>query len=112
MDKLKEHEAFLCKLVSTRLKKKSEVLIKDAKPRQLDAICEIILNTIKGVIPIPPKLHKKFKKYKLVLRQLVLKCLKKVLRKKLLIKYFTIVRELVAAVIPVCGLIGSVLASL
>jgi hypothetical protein len=43
---------------------------------------------------------------------LVLKCLKKVLRKKLLIKYFTIVRELVAAVIPVCGLIGSVLASL
>jgi hypothetical protein len=107
MDKLKTHEAFLCKLVSTRAKNTRTLLIKGAKPQQLDAICEIILNTIKGVIPIEPKLHTKFKKYKLVLRKLVKKCLKKTLRKKLILKYFKLISDLIAAVLPICGLIGS-----
>jgi hypothetical protein len=107
MENLKEHETFLCTLVSTRLQKSGKLLINTAKPRQLNAICEIILNTLKGVIPLPQNLHTKFKKYKHILRKLALKCLKRALRKELIIKYFTIVRYLVAAVLPLCGVIAS-----
>jgi hypothetical protein len=111
MDNLKAHEKYLCKVVSTRHKKNIKLLIKESKPSQLNAICEIILNTIKGVIPIPKALHKKITKYKIVFRDLVLKCLKRALRKKLLIKYYNIVRTLLAAVLPICGIIGEVLVS-
>jgi hypothetical protein len=106
MDSLKEHETFLCKVASTRGKKVSLNLIEKAKPRQLDVICEIILNTVQGVLTIAPDLHKKLKKYKLVLRKLAKKCLKKLMHKELLVKYFTIVRHLIAAVLPVCGITG------
>ena len=107
MDSLKEHETFLCKVASTRGKKLSETLIKQAKPQQLDAVCELILNTLKGVITITSPLHKKLRKYKIILRKLVKRCLQKLIRKELLIKYFTIVRHLVAAVLPICGITGS-----
>jgi hypothetical protein len=106
MDTVKEQETFLCKLASTRGKKVSTALITKAKPLQLDAVCEIILNTVNGVITITKELHRKLKKYKLILRKLTKKCLKKLLRKELLIKYFTIVRHLVAAVLPICGITG------
>jgi hypothetical protein len=106
MDNLKEHETFLCKVASTRGKKVSATLIEKAKPRQLDVICEIILNTVQGVLTIAPDLHKKLKKYKLILRKLAKKCLQKLMRKELLVKYFTIVRHLIAAVLPVCGITG------
>jgi hypothetical protein len=106
MDHLKVHETFLCKLVSTKRKKGGELLINTAKPLQLDILCELILNTIKGVLPIPKQLQQKFTRYKLILRRLTLKCLKRLVRKELIIKYFLIVRDLVAAVLPLCGVIG------
>jgi hypothetical protein len=102
MEKIKENESFLCTVASTRFKRSGKVLIKGAKSRQLDALCEIILNVLKGTITLPTAFVKKFKKHKAILRKLAKKCLKKLFRKKLLIKYFTIVRHIIAAALPIC----------
>ena len=107
MDTVKTNETFLCTLVSTRRIKSGTTLIKGAKPQQLDAVCEILVNILNGVITLPDTFLKKFRKHKSILRKLAKKCLKKLLRKKLLIKYFSIVRHLVAAALPICGLLGS-----
>lgn len=109
MERLQAHETFLCTLVNTKFKKDVKVLVKEATVSQLDIICEVLLNTLKGVLPLPKKFVTKAKKYKTVLRKLVKKCLKKTLRKKLLIKYFIIIRNIIAAVLPICGVIGSLL---
>jgi hypothetical protein len=107
MDKVKANETFLCTVVNTNRVKGGRALIKGAKPAQLDAVCEIILNILKGAIILPDAFLTKFRKHKTILRNLAKKCLKKLLRKKLLMKYFTIVRHLVAAALPICGLLGS-----
>jgi hypothetical protein len=108
MDKLKTHATFLCKVGSTKHKGTVKELIKKAKPKQLDVICEIILNTLNGTLPLSKDLFKKAKVYQSILRKLAKKCLKKLLRKKLFIKYFSIIRRIVAAAIPICGIIASV----
>jgi hypothetical protein len=109
MERLKEHETFLCKVANTKRKADVQLLIKGAKVGELDIICEVILNILNGVIPLSKYFVKKATKYKTILRRLAKRCLKKLLRKKMLIKYFTIIRDIVAAVLPVCGVIGSLL---
>ena len=109
MDKLQVHSSFLCKVASTKKKSAGQALIKKAKPKELDVICEIILNILSGTVPLAKDLLKRAKNYRTILRKLAKKCLKKVLRKKLFIKYYTIIRRILAAVLPICGLIGAVI---
>ena len=109
MDKLKIHSSFLCKVATTKKKSIGHSLIKKAKPKELDVICEIILNVLSGTVPLAKDLLKRAKTYKTVLRKLAKKCLKKVLRKKLFIKYYTIIQRILAAVLPICGLISAVI---
>jgi hypothetical protein len=108
MDKLQLHSDFLCEVASTKKRSAGRDLIKKAKPKELDVICEIILNILSGTVPLAKDLLKRAKTYKTVLRKIAKKCLKKVLRKKLFIKYYTIIRRLLAAVLPICGLIASI----
>ena len=107
MDTVKANEEFLCTVVNTRRLKGGIALIKGAKPRELDALCEIILNILKGTIILPDAFLKKFRKHKTFLRKLAKRCMKKLWHKKTLIKYFAIVRRLIAAALPICGLLGS-----
>jgi hypothetical protein len=109
MDRLHKHETFLCKVVHTKGKKAVNKLIKDAQPTELDSICEVVLNILKGVVPLPKEFVKKAEKYKTILRRLAKRCMKKVLRKKMLIKYFCIIRDIIAAVLPILGIIGCLL---
>jgi len=109
MDRLKPHETFLCEVVNTKVKKEEVALVKKAKQSQLDIICEVLLNILNGVIPLPDQFLKKAKKYKTVLRKLTKKCLKKLFQKKMLIKYFKVIRGIIAAVLPICGIVGSLL---
>jgi hypothetical protein len=109
MDRVEEHETFLCKVVHTKRKPAETKLIKEAKVGELDSICEVLLNILQGTVPLPEFFVKKAKKYKTVLRKLVKRCLKKLLRKKMLIKYFNIIRELLSVALPICGIIGALL---
>ena len=109
MERLQMHETFLCKVVHTKGKKAVASLVKGAKGAELNIICEVLLNILNGILPLPAQFLQKAKKYKTILRRLVKRCLKRVLRKKILIKYFTIIREIIAAVLPICGIIGSLL---
>ena len=109
MERLKRHETFLCTLVHTTRKADVTALIKRAKPTELDIICEVIVNILNGVIQLSDDFVKKAKKYKTILRKLAKRCLKKLLRKKILLKYFTIIRDIIAAALPICGVIGALL---
>jgi len=109
MEGLKRHETFLCTVVHTKFKRDVTALIKGAKPAELDIICEVILNILKGVVTLPDNFITKVKKYKTVLRKLAKRCLKKLLRRKLILKYFTIIRKVIAAALPICGVVGALL---
>jgi hypothetical protein len=109
MNRLEQHEAFLCKVVHTKRKAAVTELIKGAKAAELDSICEVILNILEGVVPLPEYFVKKAKKIKTVLRKLAKRCLKKLLRKQMLIKYFKVIREILAVALPICGIVGALL---
>ena len=59
MDNIRKNEAFLHSIVSTKRKKAGTVLVKKAKPKQLDAVCEIILNVLRGTLPLTDNEKKK-----------------------------------------------------
>ena len=107
MDNIRNNEAFLHTIVSTKKKKDGTLLVKKAKPHQLDAVCEIILNILRGTVPLAPQDKKKASHHKSVLRKLAKRCLKKLPRKRLFIKYFTIIRKIVTAALPVIGVVIS-----
>jgi hypothetical protein len=109
MDNVKDHSSFLHSLASTSSTKGSREIIKNAKPKQLDAICEILLNIVRGTVDVTDRLKRQAKKYKVVLRKLVKRCLKKTLRKKLFLKYMAIVKRLIVAALPVIGIALSAL---
>ena len=109
MDNIKTHAAFLRSIATTKQSNKGKDIIKSAKPKQLDVLCEILLNILRGTIELTDGLKKKAAYYKTVLRRIVKRCLKKVLRKKLFIKYFNIIKRLIAAALPVIGITLSVL---
>jgi len=109
MDNVKDHSIFLHNFTSTTSSKTCREIIKSAKPKQLDAICEILLNILRGTVDVADKLKHHAKKYKTVLRKLVKRCLKKTLRKKLFLKYLTIVKRLIVAALPIIGITLSAL---
>jgi len=100
---VKENVPFL-EAVSTLDAKPAKALLKTAKSKQLDAICEIILNVIKQVIELPHKLVKKARKVKKVIRCLAKKTLSKKLRRKLMLKYIPIIRSILAAALPLVSI--------
>jgi len=109
MESVNDHSSFLHRLASTSSAKDSRELIKNAKPKQLDAVCEILLNILRGTVDVTVKLKRQATKYKAVLRKLVKRCLKKTLRKKLFLKYLTIVKRLIVAALPLIGIALSAL---
>lgn len=109
MERLQTHETFLRKVVDTKGRTAISRLIESAKVKELDIICEVILNILKGTVELPKKFVKKARRYKTILRKLAKRCLKKVLRKKMLIKYFTLIRDIIAAILPICGIVGCLL---
>ena len=109
MDRIRIHETFLQTVATTRRETVGKILLKEAKPQQLDAICEIILNLLKGNIPLEQSVYKKTAEHKNILRKLAKKCLKKVIRKKLFIKYFKVIKKLLAVILPSIGITLSAL---
>ena len=107
MDNIRKNEAFLHTIASTKRKKTGTLLVKKAKPKQLDAVCEIILNILRGTVQLPDNEKKKASQHKGVLRKLAKRCLKKLPRKILFIKYFTIIRNIVSVALPLIGLVIS-----
>ena len=107
MDNIRKNEEFLHTIASTKRKKDGTLLVKKAKPHQLDAVCEIILNILRGTVPLPPNEKKKASQHKSVLRKLAKRCLKKLPRKRLFIKYFTIIRKIVSVALPLIGMVIS-----
>jgi len=106
MDRLKDNEGFL-KALSTSHGKQAKALIKTAKSKQLDAVCEIILNVIREVIVIPKKLFKKAKKFKKIIRRLAEKTLPRKLRRKLMAKYIPIIKSILASALPIISVVLS-----
>ena len=104
MDRIRTHKAFLQAVATTKREQTEKELLKSAKPQQLDALCEIILNILRGTIPLGKAVFKKAEAHKSVLRQLAKKCLRKIIRKKLFIKYFTIIKKTLTAVLPIIGI--------
>jgi hypothetical protein len=103
MEKVQENADFLKALVSLR-PKQAKLLLKTAKSKQLDAICEIILNVIREVIAIPKKLVKKAQKFKKVIRCLTKKTLSKKVRRKWMGKYIKIIRSILSASLPIVSI--------
>ena len=97
-------ENFLRDIVNTKLRKDKIALINQAKPKQLDALCEIILNVLRGTVPLTPAAKKKASKHKTVLRKLAKRCLKKLPRKRMFVKYFTVVKHILTTVLPFIGI--------
>ena len=104
MKRVKDNASFL-KATTSAHPEQCKALIQTAHNKQLDAICEILLNIVKGVIPLKEELFKKASKFKKILRELVAKCTNKKARKELMIKYFGILKKLLAAALPVIGLV-------
>ena len=109
MENVRRHKAFLVAVATTQRPKDGRELIKSAKLKQLDAVCEILLNIVRGSVVLTDNLKRKAATYKTILRKLVKRCLKKVVRKQLFLKYFTIVRRLIVAALPVIGITLSAL---
>jgi hypothetical protein len=103
MEKVKENTPFL-EALSRLHPKQAKALLKTAKSKQLDAICEIILNVVKQVLQVPQKLVKKAKRVKKVIRCLAKKTLSKKLRRKLMLKYIPIIRSILAAALPLVSI--------
>ena len=104
MKRVKENADFL-KAATSAHTTQCKALIQTARKGQLDAICEILLNILRGVIPIKEQVYKQAARVKKVLRQIVLKCSNKKLRKELMCKYFGVIKKLLTAALPVIGVI-------
>jgi hypothetical protein len=108
MDRIRAEETFLRSVVNAKRKKAKIKLIENAEPAQLDALCEIILNVLRGTVPLTAREKNKASKHKTVFRKLAKRCLKKLPRKRLFIKYFTAVRQVITTVLPIIGIVLSV----
>jgi len=108
MKRIKENADFL-RATTLAHPEQCKALLKTAKPKQLDSICEILFNIVKGVIPLKEELFKKTSRYRNVLRKLVNKCLHKKVRRELMVKYFGILQKLLATALPIIGLIVTTL---
>lgn len=70
MDRIKEHENYL-KLLTTANKRLRKSIITSSNRDQIFAICEIILNLLKGNINISKTTYEKLQSYKNLLRKIV-----------------------------------------
>ena len=104
MKRIKENSVFL-KATTASHPEQCKALLQSAKQSQLDSICEIILNIVRGTITLKDTLFVKAKRYRKVLRELITKCGNKKTRKELMVKYWRIIQKLVAAALPVIGLV-------
>lgn len=106
MKRIKENATFL-KATTVAHAKQGKALLETAKKTQLDSICEILLNIVRGSIPLKQELVEKAGRFKKGLRQIIAKCVSNKGRKELMIKYFNIVQKLLTAALPVLGLVIS-----
>lgn len=108
MKRIKENSAFLKATVAAH-PQQCKALILTAKQSQLDAICEILYNILRGVIKLKEALLKKASRYKRILRELVTKCgANKKYRREQMVKYYSILQKLIGAALPVLGFVLSV----
>lgn len=106
MKRIEENASFI-KATSVAHPDQCKALLRTAKKNQLDAICEILLNVVRGTVTLSDTVFTRAKRYKKVLRQLVAKCSNKSTRKELMIKYFRIIQTLLAATLPLIGVFFS-----
>ena len=106
MKRLNDNAVFL-KATTLAHPEQCKALLKSAKQTQLDAICEILHNIVRGVIPLKEELFKKASRYRKVLHKIVTKCMKKTVRRELMIKYFGILQKLLKVALPIIGIILS-----
>jgi hypothetical protein len=103
MERVEQNVSFL-KTLSTGHVKQAKALLKTATSKQLDAICEIILNVVKEVISIPQNLVRKARKVKKVIRCLAKKSLSRKVRRRLMAKYLVIIRRIIASSLPIISI--------
>ena len=107
MKRIKENSAFL-QATTVAHAEQCKALLQTAKPSQLDSICEILLNIVRGTINLPEEVFTKAKRYQTVIRQLISKCASgRKKRKELMVKYYGILQKILTAVLPVLGVIFS-----
>ena len=104
MQSVKDNQVFL-KAAATVHTKQGKALVSAATKSQLDSICEVLLNIVHRVIRLPDETIEKASRYKRVIRQIVKKVFSNRTRKELIIKYFHIVKRLLAAALPVIGVV-------
>ena len=86
MKRIKENSDFL-KATTTAHGEPCKALLETAKQSQLESICEILLNIVRGNISLPDAILEKAQRYKKVLLHLSTKCGNKKARKELMVKY-------------------------
>ena len=69
---VKKRLGFIQLLLGVPASKRSKILLQCGKP-EINAICEIVSNFLKGNLTTDPKIIKKFKSCKCMLRTLILK---------------------------------------
>jgi hypothetical protein len=99
MECVPENKEFLHLLANTH-KGQYRKLISTATRSQLDVICGVIKNVIKGRLSISQDILKAASAFKKVLEKIALKCFK-ASRRKLLIKYGKIITKIIAAALPI-----------
>ena len=103
MDCLRRHSLFINAVAACK-PDQAKAIVKTATKTQLNAICEILLNIVRGTLKISEGLLKKLKKFKKVIRLLSKRCTKSENRKKLIVKYMPVIKKILNFIIPVCGL--------
>ena len=103
MERVEKNVAFLTTLAKGGVKQ-AKALVLTASSKQLDAICEIILNVVKQVIELPTALVKKAKKVKRVIRCLAKKTLSRKVRRYYISKYLGVIRRIITAALPVISI--------
>jgi ABC-type Na+ transport system ATPase subunit NatA len=84
--RLRKHRHFLKFLVQTRKEQRSILLDSMTIPQQ-NALCEVVLNVVRGNIPISPRNIKYLHRYKNIILQIADRRTKKAEVKKLLVKH-------------------------
>lgn len=107
MERVQENEGYLRLIAKTTLKR-GRRLITEATAAQLDSICEVILNVIKGTLSVPNTLIQKAKKYQKSIRQLASRYLGPRVRKRLMLRYLPIIKKILAVAVPLCTILASV----
>jgi hypothetical protein len=96
-------------LVSRAHKKQYQSLISTATKSQLDIICGVIKNIIKGRIEVKEEILTAASGFKTVLEKIAKRCFKPK-RRKLLLKYAKIIKKMLLAALPIvlaaCSLVS------